>query len=224
MNIVREISKYPVALISDGVDAVQLKGGVLPPIIRNLAGARRGRTAAGRARTLLLEAVAPRTIPSDEQIIANCKRHEQWLAKGDAVVIAFRDQPSHAAAFGLLRACVYRKSGAKLVVADGLVRDVDEIRKLQLPLFARGATPLNGLGRLRMLAFDEPVQIGGIDVCKNDLVAADNDGIVIVSADDSALRELLRWLAIATKGERLTLRRVKKDGRLSEAYPRYRTL
>jgi 4-hydroxy-4-methyl-2-oxoglutarate aldolase len=79
--------------------------------------------------------------------------------------------------------------GAKLrglagVIAEGLVRDVDEARQLDFPLYARGATTLTARGRIVELANNQPVQIGDIRVQAGDYVIADSSGVVFVSADN----------------------------------------
>lgn len=64
-------------------------------------------------------------------------------------------------------------------VIDGCVRDVDAIRELGLPVFARGVTPAgpykNGPG-----AIGSAVAIGGVAVLTGDVVVADADGVVFI--------------------------------------------
>lgn len=64
----------------------------------------------------------------------------------------------------------------------GAVRDMDEIRNLEFPLYARGVCPLGphkGFeGRVR-----ENVQCGGVIVAPGDVVVGDADGVAVVPAD-----------------------------------------
>ncbi|MCJ1708557.1 methyltransferase [Microbacterium sp. VKM Ac-2923] len=64
-------------------------------------------------------------------------------------------------------------------VVDGCVRDVDAIRELGLPVFARGVTPAgpykNGPG-----VIGGAVAIGGVAVLTGDVVVADADGVVFI--------------------------------------------
>lgn len=79
--------------------------------------------------------------------------------------------------------------GAVGAVVDGFVRDRAIIQELNFPVFARGLTPAgpfkNGPGTI-----GAPVAIGGTVVNAGDIVAADDDGIIIIPAERAA--EVLR--------------------------------
>ncbi len=68
-------------------------------------------------------------------------------------------------------------------VIDGAVRDVDDLARLGLPVFARAVTPAgpykNGPGRLQV-----PVAVGRLCVCPGDLVIGDSDGVAVVPRQD----------------------------------------
>ena len=70
-------------------------------------------------------------------------------------------------------------AGAKGLVTDGLVRDLDGIEQVGLPVYCRGVSPNspynNGPGSVGM-----PVTLGDRRICNGDLVVADRDGVVIV--------------------------------------------
>lgn len=67
-------------------------------------------------------------------------------------------------------------------VIDGAVRDRADLEALGFPVFARGVTPAgpykHGPGYL-----DRPVAIGGVCVLPGDFVLGDDDGLVVVAAD-----------------------------------------
>lgn len=69
--------------------------------------------------------------------------------------------------------------GATGAIVDGYVRDKVIIERLGFPVFARGLTPAgpfkHGPGTI-----GEPVAIGGVVVNPGDIIAADEDGIIIV--------------------------------------------
>ena len=70
------------------------------------------------------------------------------------------------------------RRGVAGIVVDGFIRDVQGIRKLGLPLFARGTYPASG----SVVGRPEPgptVRCGGVDVAPGDIVFGDDDGIVI---------------------------------------------
>jgi regulator of RNase E activity RraA len=71
------------------------------------------------------------------------------------------------------------------VVVDGVVRDLDELEELGLPVFARGVTPRSGSdlsGRGEVLG---PIACGRVAVMPGDVVIGDNDGVVVVPRHDA---------------------------------------
>jgi 4-hydroxy-4-methyl-2-oxoglutarate aldolase len=64
-------------------------------------------------------------------------------------------------------------------VTDGLVRDLDGIDQVGLPVFCRGVSPnspdRNGPGTAGL-----PVTVGGVPVDSGDVVVGDRDGVVVV--------------------------------------------
>jgi 4-hydroxy-4-methyl-2-oxoglutarate aldolase len=72
-----------------------------------------------------------------------------------------------------------RNAGVVAIVTDGAVRDVPGINAAGIPVFARGVSPnspwKNGPGRIGL-----PIAIGGVVVDAGDIVAGDQDGVVIV--------------------------------------------
>jgi 4-hydroxy-4-methyl-2-oxoglutarate aldolase len=76
--------------------------------------------------------------------------------------------------------------GAKLrqvggVIVDGPVRDVDEAREYDFPVFARHATTRTARGRIRESATDVPITIGNVTVSPGDFVVADGSGVVFIA-------------------------------------------
>ncbi len=77
-----------------------------------------------------------------------------------------------------------RGDGARGVVADGPVRDIDEARALDFPIFARSTTSFTARGRVVEQSMGEPVSIGGCTVRTGDYVVADNSAAIFISPDD----------------------------------------
>jgi regulator of RNase E activity RraA len=70
------------------------------------------------------------------------------------------------------------------VVADGPVRDVDEARDMDFPVFGRSGTARTARGRIAEEATDGPVTIGDVTVKAGDFVIADSSAVVFVAAAD----------------------------------------
>lgn len=67
-------------------------------------------------------------------------------------------------------------------VVDGGVRDVAGIRELGLPLYYKGSQTRGSEGVNRPGAFNVPVVAGGVLVNPDDIIVADEDGVVVIPA------------------------------------------
>ncbi|MFF3907151.1 RraA family protein [Streptomyces sp. NPDC001848] len=76
---------------------------------------------------------------------------------------------------------VARRRGVTGFVADGLIRDLAEVRAMGFPVFARGVIPIPG-GKSVVAPLNVEVRCGGVSVCAGDLVVADEEGVVVVPA------------------------------------------
>src|SRR4051794_38282337 len=85
------------------------------------------------------------------------------------------------AVLGELFATEARRRGLAGVVIDGHCRDVAGLRRLGLPVFARGTIPASGTTRSRA-ALGQRVRCGGVEVTAGDIVFGDDDGVVIAPA------------------------------------------
>lgn len=97
---------------------------------------------------------------------------------GSVLVLKSMGKTEAAVFGGILATAAHRKRIAG-VVLDGLVRDIDEIKRLRLPVFARGSFPYTTHRNVRG-GLNVPLICGGVKVSPRDIVVADSDGIVIV--------------------------------------------
>jgi len=97
---------------------------------------------------------------------------------GDVLVVDTSGSPRNAVV-GDLIANKARHRGIAGFVIDGLVRDVDGLREVGLPIFARGVTPFGPLHR-GPGELNYPIACGGVVVNPGDVIAADSNGIVVV--------------------------------------------
>jgi regulator of RNase E activity RraA len=80
--------------------------------------------------------------------------------------------------------------GAKMrkvagVIADGPVRDVDEARQMDFPVFGRGRTARTARNRVVEAGTDVAVTIGDITVHPGDYAIADGSAVVFIRAGDA---------------------------------------
>jgi len=171
---VERLSRLDCCAVSDAMDKLGLSGVVtgLPP----LAAMRR---IAGRVVTLKLDLGTPPPGPV---------RHLGTMAvevaqPGDVIVVEQRSGVDAGSWGGILT------QGAKVrgvagVIADGPVRDIDEAKALDFPVYARACTARTARGRIVEMGTNVPVRIGEIDVTPGDFVIADGSAVVFIPAGE----------------------------------------
>lgn len=108
-------------------------------------------------RAKMLDAIAPYSV---------CV----WDTSGD----------DESAQWGEIMTMASMSRGCRGAIVDGGVRDVDRILKLGFPVFARYRSSNGMLGRFRMIGYQMPIQIGGVNIAPGDVILADIDGAIVV--------------------------------------------
>lgn len=100
---------------------------------------------------------------------------------GEILVITM-PEPEPVAMIGELLAtqALVRQAGAILI--DASVRDIEEIRALGLPIWARWIRA-RGATKTHVGAINKPVIVGGAHIAAGDIVVLDADGACVVAAD-----------------------------------------
>ncbi|MFD8720872.1 RraA family protein [Streptomyces sp. NPDC059629] len=95
-----------------------------------------------------------------------------------AVIVVESGDLDYALAGGNVCAVAQRR-GVAAFVADGLIRDLAEVRDLRFPVFARGVIPVPG-GKKAVAPLNAEVCCAGVTVNAGDVVVADEEGVVVV--------------------------------------------
>jgi 4-hydroxy-4-methyl-2-oxoglutarate aldolase len=102
-----------------------------------------------------------------------------YARPGDVLVVA-ADAYEEASVAGDILLGMAKNKGVVALVTDGMVRDVDGLNAVGIPVFARGLTPnspyKDGPGTIGL-----PVALGGVAVDAGDLIVGDQDGLVVVA-------------------------------------------
>jgi regulator of RNase E activity RraA len=85
--------------------------------------------------------------------------------------------------FGELSATSLQVHGVEGVVINGGCRDVDLIREVGLPVFARYRTPQDAVSRWEVLEWGHAIEIEGVKVVTGDYVVGDADGVAVIPRD-----------------------------------------
>jgi len=106
-----------------------------------------------------------------------------------------------------------RKAGVAGIIVDGLVTDLGELRQYGVPVWSRGTSAVTvktlGLGG----EFCVPVSCGGVGVSPGDAILADENGILVLPAED--IRESANRALQMMQDEKKTLARIDAG----EKYP-----
>ncbi len=69
------------------------------------------------------------------------------------------------------------------IVVHGAVRDTVELREVPIAIYARGTCPRKSIKR-GIGTLDEAVTIDEVTICRGDILAVDEDGVVVVPAPE----------------------------------------
>jgi regulator of RNase E activity RraA len=84
--------------------------------------------------------------------------------------------PGRSAVFGDGMSNLHKACGVSGAVCDGVVRDVDGIKRVGFPVWATGE--VSGHGRFVVKSYNVPVTVGGLRVTPGDLLMCDSGGVV----------------------------------------------
>ena len=99
-------------------------------------------------------------------------------------------------------------------IVDGGVRDVEDIRELDYPVWARGVTPITGKYRLEAIEINGPIMCCDVQVYPGDLVIADDTGIVFIPSNKS--EEVLAKAKAAIERENKIIEAINKGAKIGE--------
>jgi regulator of RNase E activity RraA len=72
---------------------------------------------------------------------------------------------------------------------------------MKFPVFARGVCPYDSRDRQRVIDFDKPIEIDGVSIRSGDLIAADQDGVVIVPQEVEADVVYAAWQKVHAENQ-----------------------
>ena len=175
--LIAGFSKSTVASVSDAVDQIVGRRGYLSHDVRPFVPGR----FVGRAATALVKPASP-----EQATPALAVKHSVEMidaaSPGDVGVIVMEGSLDVAAIGGLMGTAAKARGMAGMVL-DGAVRDIAELRALELPVYARSASPATAVGRYASVSKQVPVECGGVTVSPGDIIVAGEDGVVVVPKD-----------------------------------------
>jgi len=164
---VERLSRLGVAAIHEAMGRVGLMKHYMRPVYN-------GAKICGTAVTVLLQ-------PGDNWMMHVAA---EQIQPGDVVVAACTTD-NFDGFFGDLLATSFKARGAKGLIIDGGVRDVDELQAMGFPVFSRA---INAKGTIKATLGSVNISVicAGAQVNPGDVVVADTDGVVVVPAARAA--------------------------------------
>ena len=117
--------------------------------------------------------------------------------EGDVIVVSNDGDRTHSLMGEIM--AVYAQHTRKIagIVLDGPIRDIEELSRMHMFLYATGSTPggpyKEGPGEVNV-----PVSIGNIAVMPGDIILGDRDGVIVIPRKDAAviLEEAKKYAAL----------------------------
>ena len=202
------------AVVSDALDELGIREQAMAEHLRPVGSTV---TFAGRARTI----ACVDTYHVDDDPYGMEIDAIDSILPGEAVVVSTGGSRRNAP-WGELLSTAAMARGARGAVVDGLVRDVRRIQDLGFPLFAAGMKPVDSKGRGRVVAYNVPVECGGVLIKPGDVVFADLDGIIAIPA--GIVEDVVRLATDKASRENQSRDDLKKGAYLRSVYDKYGVL
>lgn len=84
---------------------------------------------------------------------------------------------------GELSANALQQRHCQAAVVDGPGRDIDQMRRLNFPVYCRGSTPEDIVAAWAAVDYGQPVMINGTRVTSDDIIIGDSDGLCVTHQD-----------------------------------------
>jgi len=158
------------ALLSDILGDMGING-TISGLVSNLPSKR----IMGRANTLKI-----RAIEADDDyrgIYDGLKTYEKMSA-GEVIVV--ENEVADRAYFGELNANLAKRSGAVGTVVSSVTRDIDEVSRLDYPVYSKGYCSSDIKRKGIVEGHQIPIQISGVCINPGDIIFADHCGVVCI--------------------------------------------
>lgn len=163
LDQIEVLSRYPVALIGD----VQNRMGMMASAIRPMTG-----------NTRFFGTILPVLTREGDNLALH--RALDDARPGDVLVVNGNSETNRAV-FGDIMGEICVSRGIAGVVIDGATRDVEELEKAGLPVFARAVNPA-GPSKVGPGTVGLPIACGNVVCNPGDAILGDRDGVIVVAS------------------------------------------
>jgi regulator of RNase E activity RraA len=164
-------------------------------------------------------------------VLMKKEEHKEGSAASQAMIDAIDTAPAGSVyvmvlenglnygAVGGLMVTTMKVRGLAGAVVDGSIRDLPQIQRLQFPVYSRGVSPGTTIGHYRCMGVNLPVTCAGVKVNPKDIIAADEDGVVVVPREKAA--EILKKAQELDFAEHSTYPFIERFKSLKEAIAKF---
>lgn len=175
-DLVTRLRRLDACAVSDAMDRL----GIVGQVAGGLEQRSTTRRIAGRAVTYRL--VPAGQAPRRDGPVRHLGTTAIELASPGDVIVVEQRTGIEAGCWGGMLSLAAKLKGVAGVVADGPVRDIDEARAYEFPVYCRSLTARTARGRVEEVEVNGPVSLGDVTVNAGDLVIADASAVVVVPA------------------------------------------
>lgn len=175
-DVLQRLARLDVCAVSDALDKV----GIADQVVSGLEQRSSTRRISGRVVTFRLipaQGAAPSTGP-----IRHLGTSAIELADTGDVIVVEQRTGIDAGCWGGILTLGAKVKGVAGVIADGPVRDIEEARAYDFPVYCRSLTARTARGRVVEAEVNQPVLIGHVTVHPGDYVVADAGGSAFIPA------------------------------------------
>ena len=103
---------------------------------------------------------------------------------GDVIILSTDGGESYRSLIGEIMFTYLASRGAAGIIIDGTLRDIDAVRKMEMPIYATGTNPAGpykeGPGEINV-----PISCGGISINPGDIIVMDEDGVIVIPLQEA---------------------------------------
>ena len=177
ISVESQFLKFPTSMISDALDEIGINGAI--------SGISAQRYDQGRiaGRALPVKFTKKSADPDAWRFGGGIGKPLEAVLKtmsNGQIVVMDLDGTINATAWGGLASKLAQKKGVLGTIMHGTCRDLEEIRECGYPVWAIGVCPRRSRNDFTFGSINEPICVTEVKICKNDIIVADQSGVVCV--------------------------------------------
>ena len=189
ISVESQFLKFPTSMISDALDEIGINGAI--------SGISAQRYDQGRiaGRALPVKFTKKSADPDAWRFGGGIGKPLEAVLKtmsNGQIVVMDLDGTINATAWGGLASKLAQKKGVLGTIMHGTCRDLEEIRECGYPVWTIGVCPRRSRNDFTFGSINEPIYVTEVKICKNDIIVADQSGVVCVP--ENKINEVLALL------------------------------